>query len=232
MDKQQIENEVKKRHWFHNIEVLPDLWTGGHYTPNPIWLFNLMELPADMKGLKALDIGCADGAYSFEMARRGADVTSADLFSPDFQNVNFLSEALNLPVKYKQSSIYELQGEKEYDIILALGLLYHLQYPLLGLHCLNKLCRGTLVLESHVSSGWGMWLKFLPGKELADDPSNWWDPTPKCLLSMIKSSGFEVQKSIKHAKGRFMLKAKKIKDVHPAFNFNDVFMANYGQLPY
>ncbi len=231
MDRETLEKEINKRIWFHSIEVAPGLWTAGHYRPDSKWLFNLMELPEDMKGLRCLDLGCADGAHAFEMARRGADVTAVDLFSPDFRNVEFLGKVFDLPVKYIQSSIYELKTEP-YDIILALGVLYHLQHPVLGLQCLNKLCRDTLVLESHIAKGWGMTCKFFPSNELDGDPSNWWDPTKKCLLAMVKSSGFEVVKSLSQAKKRFMLKAKKVKDVHPALNYNDVYMANYGHLPY
>jgi tRNA (mo5U34)-methyltransferase len=231
MDRAQLEEEVKKRHWFHTFEIAEGLWTKGHYKPSPTWLFDVMELPKDMKGLRALDMGCADGIMAFEMARRGADVTAVDVYTPEFQNVVFLSELWNLPVKYVQSTIYEFKSDP-FDIILASGVLYHLQYPLLGLHCLNALCKDSLVLESHVARGRSMTCRFYPGKELENDPSVWWVPTRKCLREMLKSAGFEIVKILKNAPSRYMIKAKKLKSVKPAFSHTDVHIANYGFPPY
>jgi len=231
MDRAQLEEEVKRRRWFHTFEIAQGLWTSGHYQPDPNWLFGVMELPTDMSGLRALDMGCADGIMAFEMARRGAEVTAVDVYTPDFRNVVFLSEVWDLPVRYVQSTIFEFKDEP-FDVVLALGVLYHLQYPLLGLHCLNALCKNTLVLESHVSRGRSMTCRFYPGKELNDDPSNWWTPTRRCLRAMLESAGFEVTKTLKNAPERWMIKAKKVKSVKPAFSHTDVHVANFGFPPY
>lgn len=232
MDRAALEAEVKRRHWFHTFEIAPGLWTSGHYKPDPNWVFGMMGLPERMDGLHALDMGCADGIFAFEMARRGAKVTAIDVFSPGFRNVEFLSKLWNLPVEYKQSTIYEFKPGEPFDIVLAMGVFYHLQYPLLGLHCLNQLCRGTLLFETEIRPGWSMSLKFLPGTELNNDPSNWWVPTRKCMLAMLRSAGFEIGHDVKHAPRRFMVRAKRVKEIAPAIDPIAVHQANYGINPY
>lgn len=231
LTREQLEAEVQRRAWFHTMEIAPGLWTKGHYTPSNDWLVEVMELPKEMSGMTALDMGCSDGAHAFGFARRGATVTAVDLYSPDGQNVEFLARLWDLPVTYQQSTVYQFRGGP-YDLVLAGGLLYHLQHPLLGLQVLNSVCRDTLVLESHIISGWGMVCKFYPRDELAKDPSNWWGPTKKCLLAMVESCGFEVVKAFSHTKGRMMIKAKKVREVSPDLDVNSVHMRNYGVTPF
>lgn len=235
LSREDISKEIEKRHWFHQIEVLPGLWTPGHYKPNTNWVFDQLELSKNLEGKRALDLGCADGAHSLSMAKWGAEVTAIDVFTEDFRNVSFLSKIFDVDIRYVQSTIYEFQDEP-YDIVLALGVLYHLEHPLLGLQCLNKLCKETLLIESHVEEDSMFrnndYCKFWPGTGLNDDPSNWWTPTRSCLIKMLNSCGFEVEKEFVNGKNRYMLKCKKVKDIHPAFSPKDVFIRNYGHEPY
>lgn len=190
-----------------------------------------MDLPRDLTEKTALDLGCADGYHAFGMARRGAKVTAVDLFTPGFRNVEFLSRVWNIPVKYVQASIYDFRADKPFDMVFALGVLYHLQHPLLGLQCLNQLCGDTLVLETCLAPGKDMTCTFYPGSELNHDPSNWWAPTQRCLLAMIESAGFEVQRTFENAKGRIMAKARKVKDCPPALTAQSVYRACFGSEP-
>jgi tRNA (mo5U34)-methyltransferase len=226
-DPAELKAEVEKRDWFHTFELAPGIETKGHYHPDANWLFGLMGVAQDLKGKRGLDMGCADGLYGFELAARGARVTATDVFTPGYRNVEWLANLWQLPVEYRQTTLYTHKAEP-YDVVLCLGVFYHLQYPLLGLHCLNQLCNDQLVLESEIRRGWSPTLKFLPGKELNRDPSNWWVPTKKCLIAMVESAGFKVERSIQHTHHRFMLSARKVRDVAPAFDWEAVNMANYG----
>jgi tRNA (mo5U34)-methyltransferase len=232
VDRDELEKEVARRAWFHTFEIAPGLHTKGAYEPNTPWLFGQVGLGTELKGKRALDMGCADGVHSFSMAKWGAEVTAVDVYTPEFRNVEFLSQLWNIPVEYKQSTIYEFKAEKPFDLVLALGVFYHLQYPLLGLHCLNQLCSDTLLVESHIRRGWGLSCRFYPQKELGNDPSNWWGPTRKCLLAMLESAGFEPMKYLSHAPGRFLVLSRKVRDVAPAFSPCDVNIANFGIPPY
>ncbi|MBN1477585.1 methyltransferase domain-containing protein [Candidatus Sumerlaeota bacterium] len=229
MDRAQLEEEVRRRYWFHRFEIAPGLWTEGHYQADPAGLFAHMGFPPEMSGMRALDMGCADGLFAIEMARRGAEVTAVDVFPPDFRNVEFLSALWQIPVTYVQSTIYEFQGEP-FDLIFASGVLYHLQYPLLGLHRLNALCAmgGKMILESHVDRGRRLRMTFLPGRELNDDPSNWWIPTVRCFEAMARSAGFEIEKAVRPAPHRWMMRVRKGRECPPAFTPDEVMMANFG----
>ena len=68
--------------WFHNLH-LPD---GRQTAPDhPLgdfpafkWRQIAPHVPVHLAGRRALDIGCNAGFYSFELARRGAQVTAID----------------------------------------------------------------------------------------------------------------------------------------------------------
>lgn len=235
MENGELEREVARRHWFHTIEVGPGLKTKGHYEPIPGPLFDSFGIGRDLSGIRALDLGCADGAYAFELARRGAYVTAVDIFSADAQNVEFLSRVLGLPVAYERKTIYQLDGEP-FDLVVALGVLYHLEHPLLGLQCLNRVARKTLLLESHIETSWrargGRFAQFFPDRELNNDPSNWWAPTQECLFALVGSAGFEIREHRRHVPGRMILRAEKVKDVHPAFTPEDVFRRHFDKEPF
>ena len=47
----------KVRHWHHKFEVFPGVVTPGSYDPQ--FLLEKLQLPADMTGMRVLDIGCA-----------------------------------------------------------------------------------------------------------------------------------------------------------------------------
>lgn len=80
-----------------------------------------------------------------------------------------------------------------YDIVMFMGVLYHLKNPMSGLNKVRKLTAETLILETHVSCEELDYpaMKFYPEKELCDDGSNWWAPNVKCLEGMLRSNGFD-----------------------------------------
>lgn len=236
MDLDELKREIERRDWFHTLEVEPGVWTKGHYEPHPEWFFSMLGAPMKFKGKRTLDIGCADGAFSYWMARNGAKrVTALDLFSPNYRNVEFLASYWNLPIDYVQETIYRFEDDP-YDLVLASGVLYHLEHPLLGLQCMNRLTKTFLLIESHVEDSWllkdQLLCKFWPGKELNNDPSNWWTPTPKCLLAMMRSAGFKPIRWKRHARHRMAVFARKVEEKPPAFTVDDVYIRYYGQKPY
>lgn len=77
--------------WFHNLhlpdgtQTAPDHFLGDF--PRFKWEALAPHLPADLTGWTALDIGCNAGFYTFELARRGAQVLGIDL------NPHYLAQA-------------------------------------------------------------------------------------------------------------------------------------------
>lgn len=177
------------KNWIHIME-LNGVKTPGVYEPQG--KFDIMDFPKDMSRLQVLDVGCADGWYSFECERRGAEVVAIDRSVRGFA---LAKEILSSNVEHRVGDFMEIKEERTFDIIIFLGILYHLRHPLLALEKIRKLCRGVVYVESEISVTQNKmgepWMKFYSGAELLADGSNWWVPNIECLQAMIKVSGFD-----------------------------------------
>jgi tRNA (mo5U34)-methyltransferase len=90
-------------------------------------------IPQSLHGKRVLDIGAWDGWFSFQMERRGAEVLAIDNWdNPRFHQAKAM---LHSRVEYRQMDIYELTPQRVgyFDIVLFMGVLYHLKHPLLAL---------------------------------------------------------------------------------------------------
>jgi tRNA (mo5U34)-methyltransferase len=204
--------------WFHNIELqgvstAPDHFLGNY--PFVKWSKFAFELPADLTGKTVLDIGCNAGFYSIEMKRRGADrVLGIDSDNGYLAQARFAAEVAEADVEFREVSVYDVGalGER-FDIVLFMGVFYHLRHPLLALdlvreHSVNQLMvfqsmqRGSPELvplqEDHAfwdtepfeNPGFPR-LHFIEDR-YASDPTNWWVPNRACMEAMLRSSGFEI----------------------------------------
>ena len=205
--------------WFHNLH-LPD---GSETAPDhPLgdfpafkWRQLAPALPEDLSGWRALDVGCNAGFYSFELARRGAFVTGIDRDEHYLRQARWARRVLELEnvVELRRLSVYDLgRMDEPYDLVLFLGVLYHLRYPLLALDLLAErtsrlLALQTLTLPGRDSIDRPVDLPFAQRSRLADsdwpraafverslagDPTNWWVPDEACVEAMVRSAGFEV----------------------------------------
>src|SRR5256885_11922615 len=130
----QMAESVRARVRYHSIQlpdgsILPGLQPIEHLR----WRLGLFGLPEDLRGLRVLDIGAWDGWFSFECERRGAAVVAVDCVELD----TFLEarQLLDSKVEYLTLDVNELSARRlgRFDIVLFLGVLYHLRHPLLGL---------------------------------------------------------------------------------------------------
>jgi tRNA (mo5U34)-methyltransferase len=148
-------------------------------------------IPADLSGKRVLDVGCADGFFSFLAEQRGAEVIAIDCDPrPSFWIAHDILES---KVELASASIYDVDPGMFglFDIVFFFGVYYHLRYPLLALDRIAKLTREWALIESAIILGpEGTYSQFLEGSEFNDDPTNWWLPTVPCLLATIRSSGF------------------------------------------
>lgn len=156
-----------------------------------------IKLPSDLTGKRILDIGAWNGAFSFECERRGAsEIVAFSLENPETTGFNRLKALLGSKVKYITGSVYNLQDYElgTFDVVLFLGVLYHLRYPLLAVDRLRNACRGELFIETHIADDLGdepVW-RFYPGDELANDPSNWFGPNVPAVLTAFQTAGFNI----------------------------------------
>src|SRR5215212_10626501 len=127
--------------WWHSIDLgHGNVTPGVHKIEELRDNYNRLGLPSDLSGKRLLDIGCWDGFYSFEAERHGAEVVAVDVWRPE--TFFIAHKALNSQVRFLETSVYELSREQvgSFDIVLFLGVLYHLQHPLLAL---QRVCEVT-----------------------------------------------------------------------------------------
>ncbi len=205
--------------WFHNLhlpdgrETAPDHPLGDF--PRVKWWELSSSIPEDLRGWRVLDVGCNAGFYSFALAARGAEVLAVDQDEHYLQQARWAAEQLDPEgrVRFEQLGVYELARRPErFDLVLFLGVLYHLRHPLLALDLLAEKARRLLVLqtltlpdeeelrpprdvpfearETLLRAGWPR-MAFIE-RRFADDPTNWWAPSPACVEAMLRSAGLRV----------------------------------------
>jgi tRNA (mo5U34)-methyltransferase len=189
-------HELDRLGWYHSME-LPD----GRVIPGFQSLDVLRNriaqfpLPADLRGKRALDIGAWDGWFSFELERRGAQVVAVD--STSFERFRVAHDLLGSHVEYRIDDVCRLSPAKigYFDVVMFLGVLYHLKHPLLALEKVCELSTGMVCVESFViddgtdASAKPM-MEFYETTELCGQFDNWVGPNVACLLAMCRSAGF------------------------------------------
>lgn len=205
--------------WFHNID-LGGVQTAPHHAlgdfPAAFWRCFDHVLPGDLSGRSVLDIGCNGGFYALEMKRRGAArVLGIDEDARYLAQARFAAGILGAEVEYRKMSVYEVAALQErFDIVLFLGVLYHLRHPLLALDLVHEhVARDTLLLQTlergtdrviavepdyafaartpFDDAGWPR-LHFIE-RRFAGDPTNWWAPNRACTEAMLRSAGFRIE---------------------------------------
>jgi tRNA (mo5U34)-methyltransferase len=153
-----------------------------------------------LPGKTVLDIGCYDGFFSFEARRRGAKrVVATDHYvwkDKRCRQCFDLARRIIAPdMEAYDLDISELTPESigTFDVVLFSGVLYHLRHPLLTLEHVALLANQTLVVETHMDAAESQRpaMTFYPGRELNNDPSNWWGPNRPCVEAMLRDVGFE-----------------------------------------
>ena len=191
--------------WFHSMELPGGIMTHGIYRPAD--KIDRLRLPARLDGASVLDVGAWDGFYSFEAERRGAScVVSADLWDPSLSGSSegyavahaaFRSSAI--PVR---TSVHDLDPglHGTHDVVLFLGVLYHLTNPFEALLALRRVTGRTLILEteSDLAHVRRPALAFYPGREVGRDPTNWFGPNGPALVAMCKAAGFKEARVVWH----------------------------------
>jgi len=209
--------------WFHNLhlpdgrQTCPDHFLGDF--PAFKWRQLAPHLPENLQGWSALDIGCNAGFYSFELARRGAQVLGIDLDERYLRQARWAASQFGVQdrVRFEQLQVYDLASRREkFDLVLFMGVLYHLRYPMLGLDIVCQRVNRLMVFQTLTMPGsevfeetWGRTfspddhdrkLMLEPGwpkmafleHGFAQDPTNWWCPNHAAVEAMLRSAGMKV----------------------------------------
>ena len=182
--------------WYENFRFDNGSSTRGR-SPSSRKLEALM-LPRNLEGYSLLDIGAYEGFYSFHMEQRGASVTANDFFvwqdsvSPALAHFNFFREALQSEVVVHEADIDSL-SVGGHDIVLFLGVLYHLEDPIGALRHVRKSAKKLVVIETLVDlmDVPGDAVAFYSGSSLNGDSTNVFGPNLAALAGMLARSGFQ-----------------------------------------
>jgi tRNA (mo5U34)-methyltransferase len=225
-----VERIEKLGPWFHNYELDSGVWTNPHGNgpgfdyPGRRWPVVSPLLP-ELDGKTCLDVGCSSGFFSLKLKELGArEVLGVDDGEQRraIEQAKFAAEQLKLSVDFEERSIYQLRDlNRTFDLVVCLGVFYHLRHPLLALEQLRAACRGTLILQTITTRHNGQIVKFSPSREdvslrdpvmehpsfptlrfiegsLNGDSSCWFVPNPEAVESMLRACRFSVDEIVCH----------------------------------
>ena len=204
--------------WFQNlnlngVQTAPNHFLGDY--PAVKFAGFAHAIPEDLTGKSVLDIGCNAGFYSLEMKRRGAErVLGLDFDERYLAQARFAAEVAGEEIEFRQLSVYDVGslGEK-FDLVIFMGVLYHLRHPLLALDLIHEHVAKDLMLfqtmqrgstdAMEVEENYDFWqtemfsrpdfpAMYFIEHRYAGDPTNWWVPNRACSEAMLRSAGFEI----------------------------------------
>jgi tRNA (mo5U34)-methyltransferase len=219
LTREHIEQRVRELgDWFHNmnlggVQTAPAHFLGDY--PAVKWQRFEHAIPQDLTGKSVLDVGCNGGFYSIEMKRRGAArVVGVDSDARYLAQARFAAKVAEADIDFREMSVYELPtlGER-FDVVLFMGVLYHLRHPLLALDLLHEHVVGDLMVFQSMLRGSSETRRFesdylfsetdqfddpayprmyFVEHKYAGDPTNWWIPNRACAEAMLRSAGFAI----------------------------------------
>jgi ubiquinone/menaquinone biosynthesis C-methylase UbiE len=226
MKREQIERGIREfGPWFYAFEFEGGLRTTPAIPPQVAGIHDtrlamvdalvLSHFEGRLRGLECLDIGCHQGFYSIAMARHGMSVTGIDAREDSLQSARFASLAAGFEhIRYRQGRVETLANHegRSYPLTLFLGLLYHVEDPMMCMRQVASVTGEMCVIETQVVdevegyAEWGSqeWTRPYHGILALIDESGEFKagnretgvtpmatcPSPKALLFMCRQAGF------------------------------------------
>jgi tRNA (mo5U34)-methyltransferase len=242
MTREEILAELKRLEpWFHRIDLGNGIYTKtesvmGEPVDHPFGPWQMIQklLPRDLSGKTLLDVGCNAGFYSFEAKRRGAKrVLGVDGQRQHVRQGLFVRKVLGLEVEFRRLNVYELSPRNvgQFDITLALGLLYHLKHPVLALENLYRVTKELLIIETAImptkqtpmsfayafgAGDAGATLHPLAyvenSPEAKEQVYNWFLPGVNALMAMLRNIGFVGVELVEEKGDRAVVVCRKAKE--------------------
>ncbi|KAA6456966.1 TIGR04290 family methyltransferase [Acidobacteria bacterium AB60] len=205
--------------WFHNlrlngVETAPFHYLGDY--PQAKFASFRHVIPEDLTGKTVLDIGCNAGFYSLEMYRRGASrVVGIDSDERYLSQARLAAQVTGARIEFRQMSVWNVAELREkFDLVIFMGVLYHLRHPLLALDLIHEhVARDQMLFQSMQRGSTDVLcpepdydfhesrqfdepsypkLHFVEHR-YAHDETNWWIPNRACVEAMLRSSGFSIE---------------------------------------
>jgi SAM-dependent methyltransferase len=213
--------------WFYPFDLGGGLRTPSKIPPEVEGIFGSRRTMVEgaarayfgdrLPDVSCLDIGCHEGFYSVALASLGVGrVVGVDVRESNLRKARFVSEALGLSgVSFREGNCEDLRPDDigHFELTLFLGVLYHLENPMLCLRNIARVTRELCIIETQVideiegSTEWGSqaWTRRYQGAlAVIDESGEFYSddnhetgssplalcPSPKALLTMLKHAGF------------------------------------------
>src|SRR3954451_17550632 len=197
-----IQQQIMSLPWFHSIDLGDGLLTPGVKHHDILTAEAEVVFSTFQPGMSVLDIGAWDGFFSFEAKRRGASrVLATDHFSWIGNGwgkkacFDLARQTLGLPIDdlIIDPTEMTMSTVEQSDVVLFLGVLYHLRHPLYILERVAGLAKHQFIVETQLDLNdvSRPAMAFYPGRELGDDPTNWWAPNVPAAIAMLNTAGFQ-----------------------------------------
>jgi tRNA (mo5U34)-methyltransferase len=218
MHQREIESRVRALgDWFHNLDLAGVKTAPSHFLgdyPASKWRRFEHAIPRDLRNKSVLDIGCNAGFHAIEMKRRGAErVVGIDTDERYLAQARLAIEVCGVDVALRSMSIYDVGELRErFDVVLFMGVLDQLRYPLLALDLLHEHVAGDMLVfqtrmqgseqapnvkadpfkEERVFDDPGYPKMHFVEKRYAGHPKSWWIPNRASAAAMVRSAGFDI----------------------------------------
>jgi tRNA (mo5U34)-methyltransferase len=131
-------------------------------------------------GARAIDIACHEGWFAHRLLEWGAgEVVAVDIRDVNVRRARLLRDHFEISadrLRVEQADVYELRPDAlgRFDVVLMLGLIYHLENPIGAIRAARSLTRGACLLETQLTrqeapirTGWGI------PDQFTDEPASW-----------------------------------------------------------
>jgi 2-polyprenyl-3-methyl-5-hydroxy-6-metoxy-1,4-benzoquinol methylase len=204
-----VRTEVERYPWYHTLELGAGVVTDAMFDHRPV--LDRYPVPADLDGLRCLDVGTMDGFWAFEMERRGAaSVTAIDLDDPEAldwpaslragdktldetkaERFALAKRALGSSVERVTMSAYDLNpGELgRFDFVFCGDLLIHLRDPVRAVERIRSVCGGSAGIVNNIKR-----FRFRERMPIAEldgvEQFVWWHTNLAGLVRVVRAGGF------------------------------------------
>ncbi len=188
--------------WYHAMNI-NGIQPKNTRTSSQYQMWISQVIPDDLTGKNILDVGCADGFYSFLCEQRNANrILAIDYEGFDIQkkmsesekeininNFELHKKFLDSKVEYRNLDVYDIDLINEtFDFVLFFGVYYHLENLISALKKIYSVVNGSIFLAGHILESENPIMYYYDTSQTRDNP-NWFSPivaSPQCLINIAK----------------------------------------------
>jgi len=201
--KEEIKKHLEQNNtWYHTMNI-NGIQTKNTRTSSQYQMWISQVIPDDLTGKNILDVGCADGFYSFLCEQRNANrILAIDYEGFDIQkkmsesekeininNFELHKKFLDSKVEYRNLDVYDIDLINEtFDFVLFFGVYYHLENLISALKKIYSVVNGSIFLAGHILESENPIMYYYDTSQTRDNP-NWFSPivaSPQCLINIAK----------------------------------------------